>query len=522
MKNLGPIAALGCTFAVSILLFKGILVDDAFIVFRLAENARLGYGFAWNPGGEPVEGMTSILWAMLLIPFAADRESVYASARVLGVLSLAGALVLFVKTTFRTVEPGAHRVAIWMLVAVSPLLTFHAMNGLETGLAVFAVMAMLWSSLRVLRTDRKLPDRVFRAACVFGSAWLLGGASRPELVVYGLLLSFFIIVELHPARRLAFLRAISVVFLGPGLVYFLARWTYFGLPLPLSFYVKQAPGIGSAYGVKYVGLSLVGLIGGVVLLGLLRSTEVFRNSFENGAYRVIFWPPLMMCTSYVFFVPIMGFVYRFTVPFVLPLILVASESIAGSIRARDSRISTGAVKLGIALVALIQLVGSVLPAHHFAVVNSRATSAFHVKFGRLLADISPDGKLVAFNEVGAPSFFSGWRSVESAGVVTRYVARYPELTRQEIVEQFDPDVIIMTASESRLETVASAFPRFQRVHSVPWLVYRGGPRHYQVVFAREGWTGLVALERGVQDLGLGEIDPPWYFPFYRLAKRVFV
>src|ERR1700694_476045 len=40
-------------------------VDDANIFFRYAHNIARGHGFVFNPGGERVEGFTSLLWVLV-------------------------------------------------------------------------------------------------------------------------------------------------------------------------------------------------------------------------------------------------------------------------------------------------------------------------------------------------------------------------------------------------------------------------------------------------------------------------
>lgn len=47
-------------------------IDDAYIYFRLAENAH--QGFAWNKDGVPIEGMTSILWTVILSVIQGGRQ----------------------------------------------------------------------------------------------------------------------------------------------------------------------------------------------------------------------------------------------------------------------------------------------------------------------------------------------------------------------------------------------------------------------------------------------------------------
>ena len=43
-------------------------VDDVFILYRYAENVASGGGFAFN-AGTPVEGVTTFLWTVALVPF---------------------------------------------------------------------------------------------------------------------------------------------------------------------------------------------------------------------------------------------------------------------------------------------------------------------------------------------------------------------------------------------------------------------------------------------------------------------
>ena len=40
-------------------------IDDANIYFVYAKNLALGHGFVYHPGGERVEGFTSLLWTLL-------------------------------------------------------------------------------------------------------------------------------------------------------------------------------------------------------------------------------------------------------------------------------------------------------------------------------------------------------------------------------------------------------------------------------------------------------------------------
>lgn len=56
-------------FTLHLALFKGFIVDDAFITFRYVKNWTHGYGLVYNIG-ERVEGYSNFLWILLLAPFA--------------------------------------------------------------------------------------------------------------------------------------------------------------------------------------------------------------------------------------------------------------------------------------------------------------------------------------------------------------------------------------------------------------------------------------------------------------------
>lgn len=65
----GLAAALSAAFAI-LVLFSAWLCDDAYVVFRVVENAWLGHGLRWNIA-ERVQAYTCPLWTLLLLPLRA-------------------------------------------------------------------------------------------------------------------------------------------------------------------------------------------------------------------------------------------------------------------------------------------------------------------------------------------------------------------------------------------------------------------------------------------------------------------
>ncbi|MGI8649822.1 MAG: hypothetical protein ACR2KW_05520, partial [Rubrobacter sp.] len=69
--------------------------EDAFISFRYARNLLAGDGLVFNPGGERVEGITNLLWTLLLAAVS-DAVGVPRPEASVVVVILCGALVLVV------------------------------------------------------------------------------------------------------------------------------------------------------------------------------------------------------------------------------------------------------------------------------------------------------------------------------------------------------------------------------------------------------------------------------------------
>jgi arabinofuranosyltransferase len=240
----------------SILIFSGcsfqmnrpyILLDDAFISFRYAENLSHGFGLVFNPG-ERVEGYTNFLWTVILA--ACDRLgfNLISASKALSALAGVGTLVvlyLIGKAVF------ASRSENTLLIAL-PLLLFASMgsqaryvvSGMETLAFTFLILLAIY-----LLLFRKLP-------WMAGGFFALGAMTRPEGMLYFALAWLFLILEqtriwelnsppghaikpsLRQASRTLFSFSVGFLILyGP---YFLWRYTYYGYLLPNTFYVKAS------------------------------------------------------------------------------------------------------------------------------------------------------------------------------------------------------------------------------------------------------------------------------------------
>jgi hypothetical protein len=117
--------------------------EDAFIYLRFAENIRDGHGYVFNPGGEPVESGTSLIWLLLLtLTLHLPLSPIIA----IKLLSLAFSLLTIITAgqfVFVKTKSEAARLTVMALLAISYPMVFWSGQGLETPLVAFLLAANL-------------------------------------------------------------------------------------------------------------------------------------------------------------------------------------------------------------------------------------------------------------------------------------------------------------------------------------------------------------------------------------------
>lgn len=203
--------------------------DDVFIFYRYAENLAHGLGFAFNPP-ERVEGVTSLLWPLLLSLFARlslSPESVAPLASL-----LAGSLVVWRLPLISARLQGREGVEwrdLWaaaLTAAVAPF-AYWSYSGMET--ALFALLLLLTIELFLSHATLSF----YASALVAAAAVTV----RPEMMA---LLPGFVLYEILKTRRtrhqVLCWTAIVAVLIGALFVW---RFSYFGYWLPNTYYAKR-------------------------------------------------------------------------------------------------------------------------------------------------------------------------------------------------------------------------------------------------------------------------------------------
>ena len=218
------------------LALPNVLIDDSYITFSYSKNLALGNGPVYSHGVRS-EGYSNFLWMVLVaLPLTVARhiDPVWA-ARLMG----APFVALLGWSTYRlgTLATGSRTIGALTVVLLSFGTDFATayLSGLETicyaalFTASFAAMSSWWNS-KDERAHALLP-------------WLATGAALSRIDGF-LLLALVLGLELARSRLLrprprlwSFCRWAG----PPVLVYaawFLWRWSYYGLPLPSTYYAK--------------------------------------------------------------------------------------------------------------------------------------------------------------------------------------------------------------------------------------------------------------------------------------------
>jgi arabinofuranosyltransferase len=251
------------------------LSDDAYITFRVVDNAAAGLGLRWNPA-ERVQAYTHPLWLFMLLAGRLVSGELYYTAIA---LSVALSVVAVWLLAFRLRAAPAAVVLGLLALTLSRAFVDYATSGLENALShlLLAAFLVLWfkasDKLRVtsdeLRSSNNQPTT--------NDQRLTTIRHSPPATRYLLLLSF--LAALLALNRLDALllvlpalawalwrqrtaRALGLLVLGflPLVVWTAFSLFYYGFPFPNTAYAKLATGIAAAdlarQGVAYLFNSL--------------------------------------------------------------------------------------------------------------------------------------------------------------------------------------------------------------------------------------------------------------------------
>jgi len=301
------LVVLGLVYAIYMLItFPRWTVDDAYISFRYAYNLVKHGELNWNVGYDPVEGYTGVMLPLLVAPVIAFGGDPASASQIIGLVAFGAGAVLVWFILGRMEVPAAVRSVAQALFLVTPAFYTHVFAGLETMLFSALILASLYALLR--RSDVTLPILL-----------LLTSLTRPEGVLLAVLFTGVRSIQVgrQGAGRIGFLAKIIALYVLPGSIYFAWRWSYYGYPLPNTFYVKvdgtHAEATGLIWFAAYVLLPLFATV-----LSIPMFTRVKKYRLELGACLAF---GVVLFVLYSRSALIMNYGHRFYMP-LYPLCLI--------------------------------------------------------------------------------------------------------------------------------------------------------------------------------------------------------
>jgi hypothetical protein len=439
----------------------GIVLEDALITFRFAENLACGEGFAFNTG-EPVLGTTTPLLTLVLAALGAvlGVEHIPLLANVVLIASGAAAIVCLHLAARRAGLGAGPALLAAFLVAFHADVAWSTAGGMETPL----VLAGIAASLLAAASGRALLTGTLLGLCVL---------TRIDMVCWAAVLA--VVASWRRAERLLRIAVGAAVVLLPWAIYSLAA---FGTLIPNTVTAKQTVvHVGGGSLVQRIAEHVLWMLGGIgvrpsggpfegVVLGALVCLVPFgllacatRGARAFLAPLVVF--PVVLGAAYLVGRAPHEFAwYLVPVTFcALPLAAMGGFELARIVRLRAQGLG-GPSWLGVAL-AVILLAPPVLniPA------SNKSALAYHARYQRiedglrravgewLEANTAPHAS-VAMEAIGYQGTYSHRRVIDLAGLISPEVVRIraTSATSAEafarVLDELEPDYLVLRSFEA--------------------------------------------------------------------------
>lgn len=242
-------------------------IDDAHIFLVYGKNLVSGKGLVYNPGGERIEGFSSLLWLLIIafgyLTFPSPERFLLAISVLMVSIAVA---VLALRIERRRMFGLAGAVLITWVISSPAYISWVSLSLMDTA---------LWSALVVLGAAFALYGTQVSLAIVTSLIVL----ARPEGMLWAPVLiivaSLPVWVEKGPLTALRNIRPAALAYVVTLATLIIWRLLYFGYPLPNTYYVKMSPDTlynldqGFTYMVAFLYMNpivLVGVIPAIVAL----------------------------------------------------------------------------------------------------------------------------------------------------------------------------------------------------------------------------------------------------------------
>lgn len=441
-------------------------MDDAYITFRYAQNFASGNGLVFNVGEKPrAEGITSPLYAIIL-SLSPKNIDIVTFSKWLGLLSaffssiLVGVIVFKVSTRFAILPYYSHLIlsataATYCLT--NPYIVGNAVSGMETSISGLAFLTFIMCIINVYIEEKVKNSLLFFTGLVATTVPLL----RPEmaLVVLATLITFSLI----NSNKRKHMSIILLIFIGLGTLYFITRYIYYEMLLPLPFYIKQG-GVKEARGLygrlellEYIQHTYILILGIFIYLALLFAPTRKNNYLLRKLLIVLLFAITLQLIYYSTIHHIMGFGLRYFQPISFGIITLGFISFGCiysllNLNPIRNHISLPLLFMGIYCILLFineESYWKVKPA--LVDCYAKSFSDRGIKNWKPVTQAAMQVKnlQVAMYDCGQFPFLTGFRTIDLAGLNNRAIAlgRSKETTIDEIKKN-NPSLVILVGDKN--------------------------------------------------------------------------
>jgi len=217
------------SFIILSLLFFNFTVDDTLISLRYSKNLVDNEIWNWNNSTANItEAYTSFTYAILaVLPMFLGISPI--------IFLKLFSLILFGIMVYQLFRKTGSLILLFIgliFTVFNPYFYLHSFSGLETILFIFLIFQMMY----ILSKDQKIGLKYERYLFLIA---ILLPLTRPEGFLFSLVGAFiYFFIRKEKLKSKYFL--ISVILIS--IIYFIARYQYFGMLLPNPFYVKTGNG----------------------------------------------------------------------------------------------------------------------------------------------------------------------------------------------------------------------------------------------------------------------------------------
>jgi hypothetical protein len=387
--------------------------EDATILFQYSDNWASTGQITYYAGGPRVEGATDFLWMAILTVFRMLHVEPFYATALLNVLSAFAIAALILLLAGKKITWKA------MLVPLGLVMLAPQLGAALAGFSVLPFTALILACAYLFYKGR---DAALAITC------LLLCLFRPDGVVF----AFPMIALRIFAGRTEVLKKFGtylLLFVIPGLIYFVWRWKYFGQILPLPFLVKSDTPrfLGIALGtsnidiLKYLAFDLVFLA--MTLGSKLRERMNLLLLISIGIVPTLFYLTMRLDQDIAD--------RFFTYLLVCSAVLLAINW--DRLRITQSRAISAFAILWCLLLSLAWFSG-------MSRFISDGYKNIIVSIAKELKEVQPNGTL-ALSEAGRIAYFSRWPTTDLWGLNTPEFAHH--LFAPADVASVSPDLLVL-------------------------------------------------------------------------------